>query len=146
MKDILQFIYILYYFTSESEAIVDYQASMETQSEDQDLVKSKHLMQFQGLSQLPQYADLSEKQQAQQQEVERDETSAKEAPKPVSLMSQKGKVATPPSLEYQQQVPFLKLLSECGEKLGIKNQSPKSTPDTFPPQDLQPETRLAFRE
>ena len=124
----------------------DHQASMKTQSEDQDLVKNKLLMPFQDQSVPPQCADPSEKQPAQQQEEAQDEISVKEAPKLVSPTSQMVKAATTPSQECQPQVPFLKLLYECEEKLGIKDPSQKLTLDTFPPPDHRQEMKAAFRE
>ena len=128
------------------KSTLDHQASMKTQSEDQDLVKNKHLMLSQDLSQPPQCADPSERQLAQPQEEEQDEISVKEPPKLVSPTSQMVKPATTPSQECQPQVPFLKLLYECEEKLGIKDPSQKLTLDTFPPPDHPPEMKAAFRE
>ena len=125
---------------------LDHQVSMKTQSEDQDSVKNRLLMPSQDLSQLPQCADPSERQLAQPQEEEQDEISVKEAPKLVSPTSQMVKAATIPSQECQPQVPFLKLLYECEEKLGIKDPSQKLILDTFPPPDHRPEMKAAFRE
>ena len=121
------------------------QRSMES-IEDQDLAKSKHLMQSLDQFQLPQYVDPKEKQPVQPLGVQG--TMDKEVGQPVLLvshMSPKEK-ATPPSLECQPQVPFLKLLLECGEKLGIREQSNKPIQDTSQPPDLQPGMKLAFRE
>ena len=47
---------------------------------------------------------------------------------------------------FQQQVPFLKLLSECEETLGTGNLLNISIQDTFLLQDHQPEMKPAFRE
>ena len=124
----------------------DHQASMKTQSEDQDLVKNKLLMPSQDRSQQHLCANQREKQQAQRQEEAIGGILAKEAPSPVSHTSQKEEATVPQSPEYQPQVPFLKLLSECGEKLGIKDPSQKLTPDTSPQLDLQLEKKAAFRE
>ena len=125
---------------------LDHQASMKTPSEDQALAKSKHLMPSQDQSQQPLCANRRGKQQAQLQEEARGGILAKEAPNPVSHTIQMEEATVPTSPEYQQQVPFLKLLSECGEKLGIKDPSRKLTPDTFPQLDLQQEKKAAFRE
>ena len=122
------------------------QTSMEN-IEDLDSVRNKPSMQYQDQFQLPQYADRKEEQLAQTHELVR-KTLDKEARKPaleVLQMNPEKKLVVP-SLECQQQVPFLKLLSECGEKLGIRDSSNKLTPDISQPQDLQPGTTLAFRE
>ena len=126
--------------------ILDHQASMKTPSEDPVLAKSKHLMPSQDQSQQPLCANQREKQQAQRQEEARGGISAKEALSPVSHTSQMEEATVSQSPEYQPQVPFLKLLSECGEKLGIKEPSQKLTLDTFPQLDLQLEKKAAFRE
>ena len=126
--------------------ILDHQVSMKTQSEDQALAKSKHLMPSQDQSQPPLCANRREKQQVQRQEEARGGILAKEAPSPVSHTSQMEEDTVPQSPEYQLQVPFLKLLSECGEKLGIKDPSQKLTPDTSRQLDLQLEKKAAFRE
>ena len=47
---------------------------------------------------------------------------------------------------FQQQVPFLKLLSECEETSGTGNLLNISIQDTFLPQDRQPEMKPAFKE
>ena len=128
------------------KSTLDHQASMKTQSEDQDLVKNRLLMPSQDPSQPPQCADPSERQLAQLQEEAQDEISVKEAPKLASPTSQMVEQATTSSQECQQQVPFLKLLYECEEKLGIKDPSQKSTLGTFPPPDHPPERKAAFKE
>ena len=126
--------------------ILDHQASMKTPSEDQDLAKSKHLMPSQDPSQQPRCVNQREKQQAQRQEEAIGGILAKEAPSPVSHTSQMEEATVPQPQEFQPQVPFLKLLSECGEKLGIKDPSQKLIPDTFPQLDPQLEKNAAFRE
>ena len=115
--------------------------------EDLGSAKSKYLMPYQDQFPLPQYADQKEEQLVQIHEPVR-KTLDKEVCKPTLEVLQMNpeKKEVLQSLECQPQVPFLKLLSECGEKLGIRDSSNKLTQDISQPQDLQPGTTLAFRE
>ena len=115
--------------------------------EDLDSVRNKHLMQYQDQFQRPQYADQKGEQLVQTHELAR-KTLDKGACKltlEVLQMNLEKEVGLQ-SPECQPQVPFLKLLSECGEKLGIRDSLNKLTPDISQPQDLQPGTTQAFRE
>ena len=117
------------------------QISME-RVEDLDSVKNKSLIQYPDPYRLPQYADPKQLLQEVHEMVH------KEACKPVypTLHTNPNINALAKSVEHQQQVPFLKLLSECGEKLGIRDPSGEWTQGTSPQQDLQPERTLVFRE
>ena len=115
--------------------------------EDLDSVKNKHLMQYQDQFQLPQYVDQKKELLAQPPERVH-KTMDKEACKPIPAvlhMNLKDKEVLQ-SQECQPLEPFRKLLSECEEKLGISDSSNKLTQDISQPQDLQLETKLAFKE
>ena len=95
-------------------------------AEDQGLVKSEYLTQYQ--APYPQLLSVD--------------------PKKVQPVTQRQGVheIRDNEVAFQQQVPFLKPLSECEETSGTGNLLNISIQDTFLPQDRQPETKPAFRE
>ena len=95
-------------------------------AEDQGLVKSEYLIQYQ--APYPQHLSVDPKKG-----------------QPVTQRQGVHEIRDN-EVAFQQQVPFLKLLSECEETLGTGNLLNISTQDTFLPQDRQPEMKPAFRE